>query len=160
VDLDSVRSPEDFLRAFRPLAERAARRLGVQPDVLLAQAALETGWGQHVTRGRQGPSNNLFNIKAGPDWPGARVAVATVEYRDGVAVREHAEFRAYESVEGSFDDYVDFIESNPRYRRALERAADGEHYLRELQDAGYATDPAYADKILSIVNRTEQLAAG
>ena len=153
-------SPAEFVQAFRPLAEESARRLGVDPAVLLAQAALETGWGRHVTTGQGGSSNNLFNIKAGAGWKGDTVSVNTVEYRDGVAVRESAEFRAYASPQQSFQDYVDFIEGSPRYRRALENAADGEGYLRELQAAGYATDPAYADKILAIMARGDLDAAG
>ncbi len=153
-------SPAEFVHAFRPLAEESARRLGVDPAVLLAQAALETGWGRHVTTGQGGSSNNLFNIKAGAGWKGDTVSVSTVEYRDGVAVRESAEFRAYASPQQSFQDYVDFIEGSPRYRRALENAADGEGYLRELQAAGYATDPSYADKILAIMARGDLDAAG
>jgi flagellar protein FlgJ len=152
-------SPADFVKTLRPLAERAARRLGVEADVLLAQAALETGWGQHVTADRSGSSNNLFNIKAGGSWSGSTVTVGTVEYRRGVAVRESAAFRAYDSLEAAFSDYVSFIEGSPRYQAALEKAGDGEAYLRELQAAGYATDPQYADKILSIMERRELRAA-
>ncbi|MEM9757744.1 MAG: flagellar assembly peptidoglycan hydrolase FlgJ [Pseudomonadota bacterium] len=155
-----LESPQDFVDAFRPLAEESARSLGVDPAVLLAQAALETGWGRHVTAGQGGSSNNLFNIKAGAGWEGDTVSVSTLEYRDGVAVRESAEFRAYASPQQSFQDYVDFIESSPRYRKAVEKAADGEGYLRELQAAGYATDPAYADKILAIMARGDLDAAG
>ena len=146
-------TPEDFVTALRPLAERAGQRLGVEADVLLAQAALETGWGRYMTGGAEGVSNNLFNIKADGEWTGPTVTVGTLEYRRGVPVRESATFRAYDSLEASFEDYVEFIENSPRYRTALENAKDGETYLRELQDAGYATDPRYAEKILSIMER-------
>ncbi|EAQ98457.1 flagellar assembly peptidoglycan hydrolase FlgJ [Congregibacter litoralis] len=146
-------SPREFADRLRPLAEEAARELGVDADVLLAQAALETGWGKHVTTGAQGSSHNFFNIKAGADWDGATVTVQTMEYRDGVAVREVARFRAYESAADSFADYAALIKGSPRYSDARELAADGEQYLRELQRAGYATDPAYADKVLSILKR-------
>ncbi len=147
-------SPRDFIRHMRPLAEEAARELGVEPGVLLAQAALETGWGRHISRRADGrSSHNLFNIKAGGDWDGARVSIGTLEYRDGLARRERAAFRAYDSYAESFHDYVDFLRSRPRYRAALEQAGDAEGYVRELHGAGYATDPAYADKILDILQR-------
>jgi flagellar protein FlgJ len=134
-------TPAEFASALQPEAEAAAKRLGVQPAVLLAQSALETGWGKHVSADRQGSSNNFFNIKAGPDWHGPTVTVQTIEYRDGVAVREAATFRAYASPAESFADYVQLIEGSPRYSAARAEAADGERYLRELQRAGYATDP-------------------
>lgn len=146
-------SPAEFASALQPEAEAAARRLGVAPAVLLAQSALETGWGKYVSADQRGSSNNFFNIKAGPDWNGPTVTVQTIEYRDGVAVREAAKFRAYASPAESFADYVQLIEGSPRYSAARAEAADGERYLRELQRAGYATDPAYADKILSILDR-------
>ena len=142
-------TPEAFLQSLAPHARRAAGRLGVEPDVLLAQAALETGWGRHVLEADGRSSNNLFNIKAGGDWEGATVQRAVVEYRDGVAVREAAAFRAYPSAAEAFDDYVDLVATSPRYRDAL-AAGDGDSYLRELQRAGYATDPAYADKVMDV----------
>lgn len=146
-------TPSGFVAAFGVPARRAAEQLGVDASVLLAQAALETGWGRHVVTDQRGSSNNLFNIKAGPGWDGPTVRVPTLEYRDGVAVREMAEFRAYASAEDAFSDYARLISGSPRYEAALEHAADGPQYLRELQRAGYATDPAYADKILSILER-------
>ncbi len=146
-------SPAGFVEAFERPARRAAAELGVDASVLLAQAALETGWGRHVAADQRGSSHNLFNIKAGPGWDGPTVRVPTLEYRDGVAVRETAEFRAYASADEAFSDYVSLIGGSPRYEAALEHAADGPRYLQELQRAGYATDPAYADKILSILER-------
>jgi flagellar protein FlgJ len=148
-------TPADFVQRLQPLAEAAAQRLGVDPEVLVAQAALETGWGKHVVSDHSGSSHNLFNIKAGADWRGPTVSVPTLEYRDGVAVRETASFRAYASEAESFADYQALIESSPRYRAALKSAADGEQYLRELQRAGYATDPRYADKVISILDRAD-----
>lgn len=142
-------TPEAFLQSLAPHARRAAARLGVEPDVLLAQAALETGWGRHVLEVDGRSSNNLFNVKAGDAWQGATVQRAVVEYRDGVAVREAAVFRAYPSAAEAFDDYVDLVATSPRYRDAL-AAGDGDGYVRELQRAGYATDPAYADKVMDV----------
>jgi len=153
MDEPRASTPAEFMDRLRPLAAEAARELGVDPAVLLAQAALETGWGRHVIADGQGSSNNLFNIKAGPDWSGASVTVSTVEYRDGVAVRENAAFRAYATPADSFGDYVDLVRGNPRYAPALEAVGDRGAYLRALQAAGYATDPAYADKILAILER-------
>ncbi|MCG3200618.1 MAG: Peptidoglycan hydrolase FlgJ [Gammaproteobacteria bacterium] len=146
-------SREEFVRALAPHAEAAGRKLGLDPDLLLAQAALETGWGKHMIRDRAGDSSfNLFGIKAGSSWAGERMRVSTLEYGNGVARRELAPFRAYESYSHSFNDYVDFLQSRPRYARALRNAGNPESYIRSLQGAGYATDPRYADKVLSIMN--------
>ncbi|GAB5413242.1 MAG: flagellar assembly peptidoglycan hydrolase FlgJ [Congregibacter sp.] len=142
-------SPEAFVESLRPLAERAAQRLGVDADTLLAQAALETGWGKHVIARDGVSSNNLFNIKADSRWAGESITRQTLEYRDGVAVRESASFRAYPSAQASFDDYVDFVGNSPRYAQALS-AESPDAFLRELQQSGYATDPAYADKVAAV----------
>mgnify|MGYP001029007654 CR=1 FL=1 len=147
-------SPEAFVQRLLPHARRAARMLGVAPEVLIAQSALETGWGRHMMRDAGGqPSNNLFGIKATGGWSGDKVRVSTLEYRDGVARRETAAFRGYTDEAASFADYVRLIGDNPRYRQAVANADSPEGYLRGLQKAGYATDPAYADKILSILKR-------
>ena len=145
--------PETFLRELWPAAEQAAAKLGLAPEALLSQAALETGWGRHVMRHRDGASShNLFGIKADRRWQGDKVHVSTLEYRDGVALNTRANFRAYQSFEHSFQDYVAFLERNPRYRDALETTADPAAYFDALQRAGYATDPAYADKIKRILD--------
>ena len=147
-------TPEGFVHTLWPAAEKAARELGLPPEALLAQAALETGWGAHVmTRADGSSSHNLFGIKADERWSGERVTVTTLEYRDGVAVRTRADFRAYTDWEESFTDYVRFVRDNPRYRQALEVADDPQRYFEALQKAGYATDPAYAEKIQRILER-------
>lgn len=146
-------SREDFVRTLWPHAERVGRELGVKPEVLLAQAALETGWGRHVITAPDGrSSHNLFNIKADGRWNGERMMVSTLEYQDGVAVRQRASFRAYGSYAESFTDYADFLRSNPRYREALRQTGNAEAFVNELQRAGYATDPKYAEKISMILN--------
>jgi flagellar protein FlgJ len=152
---DSARPPfatrADFVRALRPHAERAGAALGVAPGILIAQAALETGWGRSLPRRSDGESGlNLFGIKADRRWAGELVTVPTLEYEGGVAVRREAAFRAYGSLAESFEDYVRFVSRNPRYARALEQAADPRAYIRELHAAGYATDPAYADKVIRL----------
>jgi flagellar protein FlgJ len=145
-------SAESFVTALWPHAQRAARELGTRPELLLAQAALETGWGKHMIRGTDGSNSfNLFGIKADARWRGARAVTETVEFADGLMRRQRATFRAYPSLGESFSDYVDFLKTNPRYREALNRAADAPAFARELAAAGYATDPDYANKINSIM---------
>jgi flagellar protein FlgJ len=144
-------TPEEFVEKLLPLADKVSGELGVDPRVLLAQAALETGWGKYMVRSTDGMnSNNLFNIKADTRWQGDSAQVSTLEYKDGVAQKERAFFRSYDSYEDSFRDYVDFLKASPRYRLALDSAADPYDYVQQLQEAGYATDPEYAEKIKNI----------
>lgn len=144
-------TPEGFVKTLRPVAERIAQQLGIDSRILLSQAALETGWGQKVLQRSGGASSfNFFNIKAGSDWQGATVTVPTIEYQNGVAVREVATFRAYRSPEESFSDYASLIAENPRYQQALARGGNATAYIHALAAAGYATDPRYADKVLAI----------
>ncbi|MAY42254.1 MULTISPECIES: flagellar assembly peptidoglycan hydrolase FlgJ [unclassified Neptuniibacter] len=148
---DRFESPEEFVEKLMPLAEKVAGELGVDPRVLLAQSALETGWGRSMVRSPDGGnSNNLFNIKADRRWDGDSAQVSTLEFRNGVAQREKASFRSYESYEDSFRDYVNFLKNSPRYQMAIESAGDPYDYVRQLQEAGYATDPKYAEKIQNI----------
>lgn len=147
-------TPEEFISTMRPYAEAAADELGVPANVLLAQSALETGWGNKVIQHSNGKSsNNLFGIKADSRWQGQKVNVSSLEYVAGIAKQEFSNFKVYESYKQSFEDYVDFIKSNDRYRTALQSNNDGEVYIKALQDAGYATDPQYANKVIDIVQR-------
>ena len=153
----NINSPEEFIQTLWPQAQQAAEKLGVDARVLLAQSALETGWGKHVMQNNAGQSSyNLFGIKASHGWEGKTVSVQTLEYENGVASKRQATFRAYDSFEDSFNDYVQFLKQNPRYQQALEKVDSNEDFIKGLQKAGYATDPAYAKKILSILGR-EQL---
>jgi peptidoglycan hydrolase FlgJ len=150
----NFQTPEDFINTMRPYAEAAAGKLGIPANVLLAQSALETGWGNKVIQHGKGEnSHNLFGIKADQQWQGQHVNVSSLEYTNGKAKREFSNFRVYESYKQSFDDYVDFIKSNDRYRSALKSNDNGESYIKALQDAGYATDPQYANKVIDIINR-------
>ncbi len=144
-------SQQSFIAAIRPHAEAAAKQLNVSPEAIMAQAALETGWGKHVIHTQQGQNSfNLFNIKAGGSWQGDSIKVSTVEYQGGSAKTERAEFRKYNSYAESFADYVQLLQNNDRYKSAL-AAPDGVEFAQALQDAGYATDPKYANKICEIL---------
>jgi flagellar protein FlgJ len=144
---------ESFVKKLWPHAQRAADELGTAPELLIAQAALETGWGQHMIRGQDGRNSfNLFGIKADAHWQGARALTETVEFRDGLMRRERAPFRAYNSLADSFSDYVSFLKANPRYQQALEQADNAPAFARALSEAGYATDPDYHDKIEQIMD--------
>jgi flagellar protein FlgJ len=146
-------SPDAFVRDAWPHAERAARRLNVAPQALLAQAALETGWGEHVMQGHDGANSyNLFGIKAGAGWRGDSVTRPTIEYEGGVANHTLAKFRAYPDIAATFDDYAELIDSHPRYRAVRGHGENVEAFAAALQDAGYATDPHYADKISGVLN--------
>ena len=146
-------SPKSFVQQLWSMAKQAADKIGVKAEVLLSQAALETGWGKHVINKPDGQSShNLFNIKADSRWQGDSTTKGTLEYRDGVAVKEQAKFRSYDSYQDSFNDYVNFIQTQPRYQQALEQAQDPEAFIEGLHKAGYATDPNYSDKIKQIMN--------
>lgn len=144
---------ENFVMMLKPHAEKAAAELNINPDVLIAQVALETGWGKHVIHDKQGGNSfNLFNIKAGSQWQGAKVNVSTLEYRDGIAANEKADFRKYSDYAESFSDYVQLMKNNSRYERVLEAGTNSSAYAEALQSAGYATDPFYAKKIKQLLN--------
>jgi len=149
-DVAEPPTPAEFVSELLPEAEAAAASLGVEPRLLLAQAALETGWGRALPRDGGESSHNLFGIKAGASWSGATVEQWTLEHADGVTAPQRAEFRAYDGTDESFADYVNLIGTSQRYGEALSVAHDPEAYARAVTKAGYATDPAYADKWLAI----------
>ncbi|OBU68524.1 flagellar rod assembly protein/muramidase FlgJ [Stenotrophomonas maltophilia] len=143
-------TPEGFVASIWQHAQSAARELGVDARALVAQAALETGWGKrHITHADGSTSHNLFGIKA-TGWNGKRAVAGTHEYVDGVRRNETASFRAYSSPAESFADYVRLLKSSPRYQQALQAGTDVQGFARGLQRAGYATDPRYAAKIAAI----------
>ncbi|WP_394127665.1 flagellar assembly peptidoglycan hydrolase FlgJ [Vibrio hepatarius] len=157
VEPSRFNSPESFVSSMKPYAEKAARALGVDSSLLLAQAALETGWGQKVINNSRGSSNNLFNIKADRSWSGDKVATQTLEYHQGVPVKEQAAFRSYQNYEDSFNDYVRFLNENPRYTTALRHGGNNEEFIHGIHQAGYATDPSYADKVLRVKAKIDQM---
>ncbi len=145
-------SQEEFITQVKPFADQAAAELNVSADVILAQAALETGWGKKVIHDAQGKSTfNLFNIKA-LGWNGKSVSVNTLENKQGITTQERAEFRGYQNYAQSFADYVSLIKNNPRYQQVLASGFNSTQYADALQRAGYATDPHYAEKIKRILS--------
>lgn len=144
-------SQDEFVATMLPMAKAAAARIGVDPKYLVAQAALETGWGKSVMRAEDGSSShNLFGIKAGQSWQGGQARAITSEFRNGSMVKETAQFRSYNSYQDSFHDLVTLLQSNDRYKEVVKSADNPEQFVRELQKAGYATDPDYASKISQI----------
>ena len=145
---------DEFVATMLPMAEQAAKRIGIDPRYLVAQAALETGWGKSVMRNTDGSSShNLFGIKATGNWDGGEARAITSEYRDGQFVKETAAFRSYDSYQDSFHDLVSLLQNNSRYQDAVNAADKPEQFVQELQKAGYATDPNYASKISQIARQ-------
>jgi len=150
-------SPEQFVEKLWPLAEKTAKKLGVSPELILSQAALETGWGKHVISNDQKSSYNLFNIKAGKSWSGDAVEKVSMEFLNGKMNKQQSTFRSYDSFEQSFTDYAHFIQSHPRYKNALEKTEKMEQslhdkkYINLIHEAGYATDPNYSNKVLGVL---------
>ncbi|MCC4785401.1 flagellar assembly peptidoglycan hydrolase FlgJ [Vibrio splendidus] len=153
----SFDSPESFVTSMKPYAEKAASALGVDSSLLLAQAALETGWGSKMIKNSLGNSNNLFNIKADRSWKGDKVATQTLEFHGKTAVKESASFRSYSNFEESFNDYVKFLNENPRYETALQHQGNSENFIKGIHQAGYATDPNYADKVLRVKAKIDEM---
>lgn len=150
-------SPQQFVETMKPYAEKAAKALGIDSNVLIAQAALETGWGKKVIQNSVDSSHNLFNIKADRSWQGDKIAKNTLEYHDNIAVTENAAFRSYDNYEESFSDFVRFLNQNPRYERALQQTESSESFIKGIHSAGYATDPNYTDKVMSVMKTVESL---
>lgn len=154
-------SPEEFVFRLQPAANAAARKLGTKPEAILAIAALETGWGSHVAQKANGnSSNNLFGIKADRSWQSDRVYASTLEFESGAMQRRQEPFRSYRTPEESVADFAQFIQENPRYRKALEKANNPQDFIEELHKAGYATDPNYSRKVNSVMEQLQVKAKG
>lgn len=148
----AVTTPKEFASQVWPHAVEASRLTGIPPQFLVAQSALESGWGKSEIRKADGSSShNLFGIKAGPGWRGESVAVTTTEYVDGKPQQVVENFRAYASYADAFRDYAGLLRNSPRYGGVI-GTQDGTEFARRLQAAGYATDPKYAEKLASIIN--------
>jgi flagellar protein FlgJ len=144
-------SQNEFIHTIWSSAKSAAKVIGVDPKLLLAQAALETNWGKKILpQGKDNSSYNLFNIKADTSWNKQTITTETLEQKNGILSKEKAKFRSYDSFMDSFMDYVHFLKDNNRYSEALKKAADPQQFIHALQNAGFATDTNYAEKILRI----------
>ena len=151
-DAPALPHVQAFREQLAAAAQSASRKTGVPAELILAQAALETGWGRHQILTAEGRnSHNLFGIKAGSRWSGPTTEIVTHEYFNGERVRTRDQFRVYPSFEAAFTDYARLISTSPRYA-AVSTAATPAQAARALQAGGYATDPAYADKLIRIMD--------
>ena len=152
----------DFVQRHTQAARAAEAQTGIPASFMVAQAAHESGWGQREIKNADGSTSfNVFGIKAGPGWSGRVAEVTTTEVMDGTARKVTAKFRAYASYEDSFNDYAKLMKDSPRYSRVMADASTGAAnaagFAQGLQRAGYATDPAYADKLTRVINTTLRL---
>jgi flagellar protein FlgJ len=151
--LNTAQRAAQFVDQVLPTIRRAAHALGVNPLGLLAQAALETGWGQRMPRAADGsPSLNMFGVKAGEEWSGPRAVAETVEFHGGVAAQRRTAFRAYGSIEESVNDFANLLANSPRYRDAIAAGSNAQAYIQSIAKSGYATDPEYGNKLNQILN--------
>ncbi|XKH60288.1 flagellar assembly peptidoglycan hydrolase FlgJ [Halomonas sediminis] len=157
---DTPRHIQEFIGRLAKPAQAASSATGVPAELILAQAALETGWGRHeIATSNGGNSHNLFGIKAGSQWQGKTTDVVTHEYINGRRTQMVDTFRAYDSFEQAFTDYAGLIGNNSRYAAVL-NAPDAHQAAHALQKGGYATDPRYADKLIAVMNTLGPLSAG
>jgi flagellar protein FlgJ len=146
---EGLKKKRAFLDSLRPQAEAAAAATGVPADFILAHAALESGWGARTITGADGSNSyNLFGVKAGSNWQGDSVQVQTTEYRQGVPLKVAQTFRAYADYGAAFNDYASLLKS--RYAQALQ-GNDANGFAQGLAAGGYASDPAYAGKLQSVI---------
>jgi peptidoglycan hydrolase FlgJ len=142
-----------FVQEVLPTIKQAAAAIGVNPLGMLAQAALETGWGRRMPRTADGNSSlNLFGVKAGSEWDGARAVAETVEVSGGVASQRRTAFRAYGSIEDSVKDFASLLANSPRYREAVAAGGSAQGYVQSIAKSGYATDPDYGNKLNQVLN--------
>jgi flagellar protein FlgJ len=148
-------APVEFVREHGQAARAAQQTSGIPAEFMLAQAGHESGWGKRrILMADGSDSHNLFGIKAGPNWKGPVATITTTEYIDGEPRKVQARFRAYASNEEAFADYARLITQSPRYSRVVEQANSAQGFAQSLQNAGYATDPAYAEKLGRAINTT------
>lgn len=146
---ETLATRQAFLAQIAPWAEATGSALGVSPEIIAAHAALESGWGQHPIRRADGSdSHNLFGIKAGGSWQGDSASVTTTEFENGAALKKTERFRSYADPGAAFDDFARLLQG--RYPSSLKSGNDARAYAQGLARGGYATDPAYADKLTRI----------
>ena len=145
---------QDFVNRMLPHATQASRVSGVPTQLMMGQAALESGWGRREIRMADGSNSyNLFGIKAGAGWSGKVAEVMTTEYKNGIANKQVEKFRAYSSYAEAFQDYAGLLSGNPRYAAVLQQGGDIVGMAQAVQKAGYATDPKYADKLVRVMSQ-------
>ncbi|MBD2810757.1 flagellar assembly peptidoglycan hydrolase FlgJ [Xenorhabdus sp. Vera] len=143
----------NFVSMLSLPAQLASQQSGIPHLLIIAQAALESGWGQREILTAEGkPSHNLFGIKAGKHWKGAVTNIMTTEYIDGEPKKMQDSFRVYGSYVEAITDYVKLLTENPRYTKVAQ-STTAEQGAYSLQDAGYATDPGYAKKLVSLIQQ-------
>ena len=149
----------DFVQRMMPHAAQASQSTGIPAHLMVGQAALESGWGKREIRNADGTnSHNLFGIKAGNNWKGKVAEVATTEYKNGVAYKQVEKFRSYSSFAEAFQDYASLIRGNSRYTNVMQYGNNAYGFAQALQQAGYATDPKYADKLIGVIGKVSALA--
>lgn len=149
---DAPAGSKEFVNRVWPHAVEVSRSTGIPPQFLVAHSALESGWGKSEIRRADGSSShNLFGIKAGKNWTGPTVDATTTEFVDGQPQQVVEKFRDYASYEESFRDYANLLRNNARYSGVI-GSQNGTEFAKGLQQAGYATDPMYADKLSRIIN--------
>lgn len=147
-------SATEFKNRMAKHAAEASRTTGVPAHLMLGQAALESGWGKRELKAADGtPSNNLFGIKATGNWDGKVVEATTTEYIHGVKQKRIEKFRAYDSYADSFKDFANMMSNNPRYNKVMANLDSVNGYAQAMQNAGYATDPNYANKLASVIQK-------
>jgi flagellar protein FlgJ len=149
---------QSFVQKLAAHAEQASQGTGIPAKFMLGQAALESGWGKREIKAADGStSHNIFGIKASPNWKGQTVEAMTTEYVNGVAYRKVEKFRAYDNYADAFKDYAKLISENPRYQNVLHSGGDANRFASEMQKAGYATDPHYAQKLASVIKLSSSI---
>ncbi len=147
---------QGFVDRMTPHAMKASQASGVPPQLMLGQAALESGWGKREIRNADGSnSHNVFGIKAGAGWQGKVASIVTTEYQDGKPHTQRADFRAYNSYSEAFQDYAKMLSNNPRYNAVLQQGGDAVGMAQTMQQGGYATDPHYAEKLARVMNSVD-----
>ena len=149
---------QNFVQQMTPYALQASNETGVPAQLMLGQAALESGWGRREIRMPDGGNSyNLFGIKASGNWNGKVAEVTTTEYHNGIPGKQIEKFRAYGSYAEAFSDYAHLLRDNPRYTQVIQEGRGANAAAHALQRAGYATDPNYADKRVKVMNRINTL---
>lgn len=149
----------NFVQSMLPHAAQASQSTGIPAHLMVGQAALESGWGRREIRNADGSnSHNLFGIKAGSNWSGKVAEVTTTEYRNGVPYKQVEKFRSYPSFAEAFQDYANLIRGNSRYANVMQQGNNPYGFAVALQQAGYATDPHYADKLVGVIGKVSSLA--